>query len=119
MNAQTQGPRLLSPFEAAGAALSVLRQLAALQPAADARGAPLQPPPRAHVALAGPDCLPHIAQVMLTNEPPLVAAAAALLESILAGSDEAVSRLYLTGAFFFGLAYVSVCFVFSSSLAML
>jgi hypothetical protein len=57
------GPGLLSPFEAAGVALDALRQLAALQPAADARGAPLQPPPRAHVALAAPDCLPHIAQV--------------------------------------------------------
>jgi DnaJ family protein C protein 13 len=57
------GPGLLSPFEAAGVALDALRQLAALQPATDARGAPLQPPPRAHVALASPDCLPHIAQV--------------------------------------------------------
>ncbi len=104
--ALARGPGLLSPFEAAGAALDVMRQLAALQPAIDERGQPLQPLPRAHVALAAPGCLPHIAQVMLTGEPALVAAAAALLESILAGSDEAVSRLYLTGAFFFGLAYV-------------
>lgn len=61
--ALSKGPGLLSPFEAAGVALGVLRQLAALQPAVDDRGQPLQPPPRAHVALSSPDCLPHIAQV--------------------------------------------------------
>ena len=111
------GPALLSPFEAAGVALAALRQVAALQPATDARGAPLQPPPRAHAALAGPDCLPHIAQAMLTGEPELVAGAAALLEAVLAGGGAhasgaggaggggALGRLYLTGAFFFALAY--------------
>jgi hypothetical protein len=46
-------------------------------------------------------------KVMLTNEPALVAGAAALLEQILAGSDDAMARLYATGAFFFALAYVS------------
>lgn len=45
---------------------------------------------------------------MLTGEPALVSSAAALLEAVLAGNDDAMSRLYLTGAFFFGLAYVSL-----------
>lgn len=45
---------------------------------------------------------------MLTGEPPLVAAAAALLEAVLAGNEGAMARLYLTGAFFFALAYVRV-----------
>ena len=43
---------------------------------------------------------------MLTGEPPLVAAAAALLEAVLSSNEGAMARLYLTGAFFFGLAYV-------------
>jgi DnaJ family protein C protein 13 len=48
-------------------ALQILQQLASLQPAVDEFGAVLQPLPRAHVGLADPACLPHIAQVILTG----------------------------------------------------
>jgi hypothetical protein len=47
--------------------LQILQQLASLQPAVDEFGAVLQPLPRAHVGLADPACLPHIAQVILTG----------------------------------------------------
>ncbi|WIA30400.1 hypothetical protein OEZ86_000485 [Tetradesmus obliquus] len=96
---------LLGPFEAALVALQILQQLASLQPAVDEAGAVLQPLPRAHVGLAAPSCLPHIAQVILTGEPALVSAAASLLTCILAHNAAALSRLYLSGAFLFGLAY--------------
>jgi DnaJ family protein C protein 13 len=49
------------------ALLQILQQLASLQPAVDEFGAVLQPLPRAHVGLADPSCLPHIAQVILTG----------------------------------------------------
>lgn len=42
---------------------------------------------------------------MLTGEPALVAGAAALLESALRHNSDGLPRLYLTGAFFFALAY--------------
>eukprot|EP00882_Tetradesmus_deserticola_P011484 GHRQ01012150.1.p1 GENE.GHRQ01012150.1~~GHRQ01012150.1.p1 ORF type:complete len:544 (+),score=279.40 GHRQ01012150.1:121-1632(+) len=99
------GLGLLGPFEAALVALQILQQLASLQPAVDEFGAVLQPLPRAHIGLADPACLPHIAQVILTGEPALVSAAASLLTCILAHNRAALSRLYLTGVFLFGLAY--------------
>ncbi|WIA10346.1 hypothetical protein OEZ85_010538 [Tetradesmus obliquus] len=99
------GLGLLGPFEAALVALQILQQLASLQPAVDESGAVLQPLPRAHVGLAAPSCLPHIAQAILTGEPALVSAAASLLTCILAHNAAALSRLYLSGAFLFGLAY--------------
>ena len=45
------------------------------------------------------------AQLLMTGEPSLVAGAAALLESALRYNDDALPRLYLTGAFFMALAY--------------
>ncbi|KAF8069423.1 GRV2 [Scenedesmus sp. PABB004] len=99
------GLGLLGPFDAALVALKILQQLALLQPAVDEHGSVLQPLPRAHRGLADPACLPHIVQVMLTGEPALVSAAAALLTTVLAHNPAALSRLYLSGAFIFGLAY--------------
>jgi DnaJ homolog subfamily C member 13 len=43
--------------------------------------------------------------VVLTGEPALVAASAALLETVLRHNGEVLPRLYRTGIFFFGLAY--------------
>ena len=42
---------------------------------------------------------------MLTSEPALVAGAAELLECALRYNSDMLPRLYLTGAFFFALAY--------------
>jgi hypothetical protein len=42
---------------------------------------------------------------LLAGEPALVSAAASLLTCILAHNRAALSRLYLSGAFLFGLAY--------------
>ena len=44
-------------------------------------------------------------QVMLTNEPALVAGAASLLEEALRDNKPALATLYQTGVFYFALAY--------------
>jgi len=107
-----EGGGLMGPFDAALVGLQSLRALAALLPAVEpGTGAPLQPAPRAHRAIASGRCLPRVAQVMLTGEPALVAASAALIAEVLAAGagagagDGAMPRLYLTGAFFFALCY--------------
>lgn len=46
-----------------------------------------------------------LVQLMATGEPSLVAGAAALLETVLRHDGDALPRLYITGAFFFALAY--------------
>ena len=55
----------MSPTEAAEIALRVLHSLAQLQPAVDGEGHSLQPLPTVHRILASPQCLPHIAQVLI------------------------------------------------------
>ncbi|KAG2494521.1 hypothetical protein HYH03_007288 [Edaphochlamys debaryana] len=71
----------------------------------DDGGLILQPLPRAYRVLAGPRCLPHLAQCILTFHPPLVSAACRLLLRLLAPHPEALARLHLTGAPYFLLAY--------------
>ena len=44
-------------------------------------------------------------QIMLTNEPALVAGAATLLEEALRDNRPALATLYQTGVFYFALAY--------------
>ena len=46
-----------------------------------------------------------ILQVMLTNEPALVAGTATLLEEVLRDNKAALGILYQTGVFYFALAY--------------
>ena len=48
-------------------ALRILHQLVQMQAAVDADGSPLQPLPIVHRTLASPQCLPHIAQVGLSQ----------------------------------------------------
>ena len=99
------GQAPLTPFQAAETALRVLSSVVALRPATDARGEAVIPLPPAHRQLASPRCLPHIAQVALTGEPALVAAAAVLLLDVTRHNGEAMGGMYRTGVFFFLLAY--------------
>ncbi|KAK9915634.1 hypothetical protein WJX75_001835 [Coccomyxa subellipsoidea] len=101
----SKGTGTMSPTEAAEIALRVLHSLAQLQPAVDTEGHSLQPLPTVHRILASPQCLPHIAQVLLTGEPALVSLAAMLLEVVLEHNGTALASLYQTGLFFFALAY--------------
>jgi DnaJ family protein C protein 13 len=100
-----RGAAPLAPFAAAAVALRALRALAAAHAAVDARGEAVVPLPAAHRQLASPRCLPHLAQVVLTGEPALVAGGCALLLAVLRHNEEAMAGLYRTGVFFFLLAY--------------
>lgn len=100
-----RGSKVLGSFQVAEVALKVLHRLALLQPAVNDQGQVFQPLPQVHRALTAPRCLPHLCQVMLTNEPSLVTLTATLLEEILHYADDACAKLYLTGLFFFALAY--------------
>ncbi|KAL0040215.1 hypothetical protein WJX77_000548 [Trebouxia sp. C0004] len=95
----------LGPFSMAEIALRLLHSLVRLQPAQGEGGRSLYPLPLVHRQIAGPTCLPHLAQVLLTGEPALVASACSLLQKALHHNAEALPRLYQTGLYFFALAY--------------
>ncbi|GIM04041.1 hypothetical protein Vretimale_8678, partial [Volvox reticuliferus] len=101
-----RGPGRFSPYAAAELALQLLRRLVELQPAVDEEeGLVLQPLPRAYRVLAGPRCLPHLCQAILTFHPSIVSATCAILDTLLTPHPDALARLHLTGVFYFALAY--------------
>jgi hypothetical protein len=63
------------------------------------------PMPSVRRLLSSPRCLPHLAQVVLTAEPSLVAESIALLRELLVANPTAAPSLYRTGFFYFALAY--------------
>ncbi|WAR09956.1 DJC13-like protein [Mya arenaria] len=65
---------------------------------------PIRPLPRIKRVLSDPLCLPHIVQLLLTFDPILVEKVAFLLNDIMADNPN-ISRLYLTGVFFFIMMY--------------
>ncbi|KAK9807966.1 hypothetical protein WJX73_008492 [Symbiochloris irregularis] len=98
-------PGRMGAFDRAEVALEALLALAHRHPATDESGQALHPLPLVHRILASPQCLPHLAQVLLTGQPALVSLAAALLEVVVDHNSHALSRLPGTGIFFFALAY--------------
>ena len=58
----------LGPFAMAEIALRLLHSLVRLQPALGEGGRILYPLPLVHRQIAGPTCLPHIAQVPLIGQ---------------------------------------------------
>ncbi|RYR76615.1 hypothetical protein Ahy_A01g001207 isoform F [Arachis hypogaea] len=71
----------------------------------DDAGEIVTPTPGVKRILSSPCCLPHIAQAILSGEPSIVEAAAALLKAIVTRNPKAMVRLYSTSAFYFALAY--------------
>ncbi|XLS45587.1 hypothetical protein HN51_002452 [Arachis hypogaea] len=71
----------------------------------DDAGEIVTPTPGVKRILSSPCCLPHIAQAILSGEPSIVEAAAALLKAIVTRDPKAMIRLYNTSAFYFALAY--------------
>ncbi|XLS79780.1 hypothetical protein HN51_064005 [Arachis hypogaea] len=71
----------------------------------DDAGEIVTPTPGVKRILSSPCCLPHIAQAILSGEPSIVEAAAALLKAIVTRNPKAMIRLYSTSAFYFALAY--------------
>ncbi|XWS26905.1 hypothetical protein CRYUN_Cryun26dG0070200 [Craigia yunnanensis] len=96
---------VLTPTQIGEAALSVLHSMVSAHSDLDDAGEIVTPTPRVKRILSSPRCLPHISQAMLSGEPCIVEAAAALLKAIVTRNPKAMMRLYSTGAFYFALAY--------------
>ncbi|XP_047947421.1 dnaJ homolog subfamily C GRV2 [Salvia hispanica] len=96
---------VLTPVQVAEVALSILHSMVAAHSDIDDAGEIVTPTPRVKGILSSPRCLPHIAQALLSGEPTIVEAAAALLKAIVTRNPKAMIRLYSTGAFYFALAY--------------
>ncbi|KAJ8765401.1 hypothetical protein K2173_012098 [Erythroxylum novogranatense] len=96
---------VLTPSQVGDAALSILHSMVSAHSDIDDAGEIVTPTPRVKRILSSPRCLPHIAQVMLSGEPSIVEAAAALLKAVVTTNPKAMIRLYSTGAFYFALAY--------------
>ncbi|KAL8488337.1 hypothetical protein ACS0TY_024112 [Phlomoides rotata] len=96
---------VLTPTQVGEVALSILHSMVAAHSDIDDAGEIVTPTPRVKRILSSPRCLPHIAQAMLSGEPPIVEASAALLKAIVTRNPKAMIRLYSTGTFYFALAY--------------
>ncbi|KAL4328983.1 dnaJ homolog subfamily C GRV2 isoform X1 [Arachis hypogaea] len=96
---------VLTPPQVGDAALSILHSMVSAHSDLDDAGEIVTPTPRVKRILSSPRCLPHIAQAILSGEPSIVEAAAALLKAIVTRNPKAMIRLYSTGAFYFALAY--------------
>ncbi|AQL05368.1 DnaJ homolog subfamily C GRV2, partial [Zea mays] len=111
---------VLTPTQIGDAALSILHSMTSARSDLDDAGEIVTPTPRVKRILSSPRCLPHVAQVMLTGEPSIVEAAASLLMAIVTRNPKAMIRLYITGAFYFALAYpgsnlLSIAHLFSAT----
>lgn len=84
--------------------LNMLIRMAEYYPSRDVDGAIVRPLPRIKRMLSDAMCLPHIVQLLLTFDPILVEKVAYLLNEIMQDNPN-VSRLYLTGVFFFIMMY--------------
>ncbi|KAL3643272.1 DnaJ subfamily C grv2 [Castilleja foliolosa] len=114
---------VLTPIQVGDVALSILHSMVAAHSDIDDAGEIVTPTPRVKRILSSPRCLPHITQIeeyfdvclreftqhsgkaMLSGEPTIVEASAALLKAIVTRNPKAMIRLYSTGAFYFALAY--------------
>ncbi|KAL9274125.1 DnaJ homolog subfamily C GRV2-like protein, partial [Drosera capensis] len=96
---------VLTPTQVGEAAVLILHSMVAARSDLDDAGEIVTPTPRVKRILSSPRCLPHIAQAMLSGEPSVVEAAAALLKAIVTRNPKAMVRLYSTGTFYFALAY--------------
>ncbi|CAI0389808.1 unnamed protein product [Linum tenue] len=96
---------VLTPSQVGDTALTILHSMVSAHSDLDDAGEIVTPTPRVKRILSSPRCLPHIAQAMLSGEPSIVEAAAALLKAVVTRNPKAMIRLYSTGAFYFALAY--------------
>ncbi|AEC07904.1 DNAJ heat shock N-terminal domain-containing protein [Arabidopsis thaliana] len=96
---------VLTPSQVGDAALSILHSMVSAHSDLDDAGEIVTPTPRVKRILSSTRCLPHIAQALLSGEPVIVEAGAALLKDVVTRNSKAMIRLYSTGAFYFALAY--------------
>ncbi|GFN83676.1 Dnaj homolog subfamily c member 13-like, partial [Plakobranchus ocellatus] len=98
------GQAVMNETDMATLILNMLIKMAEFYPSRDSDGAIIRPLPRVKRILSDATCLPHLVQLLLTFDPILVEKVAGLLFLVMQ-DNPGVSRLYLSGAFFFIMMY--------------
>nr|XP_050853264.1 dnaJ homolog subfamily C member 13 isoform X3 [Vespula vulgaris] len=99
-----RGIPVINESELATLILNILIKMCEYFPSRDADDAVIRPLPRVKRLLSDLQCLPHIVQLLLTFDPVLVERVATLLCEIMRDNAD-VSKIYLTGVFYFILMY--------------
>ncbi|XP_064598102.1 dnaJ homolog subfamily C member 13-like isoform X2 [Liolophura sinensis] len=98
------GQAVMNESDLATLILNMLNKMTEFYPSRDVDGAIVRPLPRVKRILSDAVCLPHLVQLLLTFDPVLVEKVATLLYNIMQDNPN-ISRLYLTGVFFFIMMY--------------
>ncbi|XP_011314514.1 dnaJ homolog subfamily C member 13 isoform X3 [Fopius arisanus] len=99
-----RGTPVVNESDLATLILNILIQMCEYYPSRDADNAVIRPLPRVKRLLSDLQCLPHVVQLLLTFDPVLVERVATLLCEIMKDNPD-VSKIYLTGVFYFILMY--------------
>ncbi|CAH8292614.1 unnamed protein product, partial [Schistosoma intercalatum] len=84
--------------------IDILRRLCDSCSSRDLHGGVVRPLPKPRRAISDMNCLPHVIQLLLTFDPPLVERVVSLLHAVM-DQNPFLPRLYLTGIFYFILLY--------------
>ncbi|XP_046608377.1 dnaJ homolog subfamily C member 13 isoform X1 [Neodiprion virginianus] len=99
-----KGSPVINESELATLVLNILIKMCEYFPSRDADDAIIRPLPRVKRLLSDPQCMPHVVQLLLTFDPVLVERVSTLLCEVMKDNPD-VSKIYLTGIFFFILMY--------------
>ncbi|XP_058807941.1 dnaJ homolog subfamily C member 13 isoform X2 [Phymastichus coffea] len=99
-----KGTSVINESELATLILNILIKMCEYFPSRDSDNAVIRPLPRVKRLLSDLQCLPHIVQLLLTFDPVLVERIATLLCEIMRDNPD-ISKVYLTGVFYFILMY--------------
>lgn len=100
----SKGTPVINESELATLILNILIKMCEYFPSRDVDNAVIRPLPHVKRLLSDPQCLPHLVQLLLTFDPVLVEKVATLLCEIIKDNPE-ISKIYLTGVFYFILMY--------------
>jgi DnaJ family protein C protein 13 len=99
-----KGNSVINESELATLILNILIKMCEYFPSRDSDNAVIRPLPRVKRLLSDLQCLPHIVQLLLTFDPVLVERVATLLCETMRDNPD-ISKVYLTGVFYFILMY--------------
>ena len=100
-----EGDSFLEPVACALTVLDIINSILSRHSSFAAEGILKTPIPRAKRVFGQRKYLAYIAQLMLVNNPTLVENAADTIRIITENNEDAMAKLYLTGIFFFAMAY--------------
>ncbi|XP_053615104.1 dnaJ homolog subfamily C member 13 isoform X2 [Plodia interpunctella] len=99
-----RGTAVMDESALAATVLDLLITCARYYPSRDEEEAVIRPLPKIKRLISEPACLAHVVQLLLTFDPILVEKVATLLYEVMQDNPE-ISKLYLTGVFYFMLLY--------------